>query len=264
MKKIFTGLVIVFSLFLMNPALASVIKLETSVTSGVESNVLHVIVSAVNRGDEPAHNVQAEIHVGSRSALGDRLNQLPVAGTYRSEFRLPVDLSAPGCYPLVLTMNYADANHYPFSALTAQTFVCGREAIPPVIGQVENLAFWHDGKLRVTLKNMGDHEIRATTRLIVPHELTVTEESRELMLRPKGETKSMFMLKNFSALQGSVYQVYVVSEFEDGDLHFTSVAPGTVTLADLPRIFGLRRDAVIAILVVLVAVFIGVQFITRR
>jgi len=242
---------------------ASYISLNTSLSSKVEGNNLKVMVSSVNKGDESAYNVQAEFRAGGRTVLAEKRAGLPVDAAYQAQATIPVPLNRPGTYPLVLVMHYTDANQYPFSALTAQTFIYRQEAVSPIFGQVRSTSFAKEGKLNFKLKNLGDREIRAATRLIAPRELTVEEEKLELSVGAKSEQSAGFTVRNFSALSGSTYQVFAVSEFDDGGLHYANIAPGTIKIVEERGFLGLSQTVIIVILAALVLVFIGAQFIKK-
>lgn len=99
--------------------------------------------------------------------------------------------------------------------------------------------------------------------MIAPRELTVEEEKLELSVGAKSEQSAGFTVRNFSALSGSTYQVFAVSEFDDGGLHYTNIAPGTIRVAEERGFLGLNQNILIAVLAALVIVFIGVQFIKK-
>jgi hypothetical protein len=242
---------------------ASYISLNTTLRSKVEGNNLKVLVQVVNKGDESAFAVQAEFRVGGKTILAEKTTELPVNGTYQAAASIPLSLKTPGNYPLILVMHYADANQYPFSALTAHAFVYRQEGVPPLFGQVKPASFAKEGSVDFVLKNSGDREIRAVTRLVVPRELSIENEQEPLTLPPRSQKSASFRLSNFSALAGSTYQLFAVTEFTDGGLHYTSLAPGTVKITADRAFFGLNQDLLVIILIVLVALFVGAQFIKR-
>lgn len=244
-------------------ASASYISLNTALSSKVENNTLKVMVSSVNKGDESAFNVQAEIRVGGKTILAEKQAELPIGGNYQAAAEYKIALRKPGTYPLTLIMHYTDANQYPFSALTCQTFVYQKDAVSPVFGQLRSVTFSKDGTLNLTLKNLGDSGIKARTYLVAPRELTIGEKSGELLIPAKSEQRASFSVTNFSALAGSTYQVFAVSESEDNDLHYTCIAPGTIKIVAARELFGLNYAYVIAALALLVAIFIGAQFFKR-
>jgi len=251
---------LILTLWLGSAAFASYISLNTTLSSKVENNNLKVTVSVVNKGDESAFNVQAEIKVGKKDVLLSKTSELPVNGIYKVEEAFRLSLAKPGTYPLTLIMHYTDANQYPFSALTGQTFTYRQEAVSPIFGQLKSTSFSKEGQLKLVLKNSGDAGIKTNTYLVAPGELTVAEKSLSLAVASKSEQSGSFAVKNFSALSGSTYQVFAISEFEDQSLHYTSISPGTVKIVERQEIFGLSYATLFFILAMLIIIFIGAQF----
>jgi len=246
-------------LLLAVPAFASYISLNTTLRSKVEGNNLKVIVQVVNKGDESAFAVQAEFRVGGKTLLAEKAPELPVNNLYSATAVLPLNLATPGNYPLILVMHYADANQYPFSALTAHAFVYRQEGVPPLFGQVKPATFAKDGTVDFVLKNSGNREIKAVTRLVVPRELTALNDRVPLTLAPRSQQSAGFRLSNFSALAGSTYQLFAVTEFEDGGLHFTSLAPGTVRINEGNLLVNYQA-LFIGLIIALIVGFIALQF----
>jgi len=251
-------------LLLAVPALASYISLNTKLTSQFERGKLKASVEIVNKGDEAACNVQAEFRSGGLSVLADKVPQLPVDLTYKAKRELPLALSAPGTYPLALIVHYTDANQYPFSALTLQTFVYREEAPSPLASQLGSATIDKEGGLTLRLKNFGSRPLQVTAGLVVPAELTAGQAGRAVVLEPNSDQSVSFSIKNFSALAGSTYQVFAVAEFEDGGRHFTAIAPGLVKISNEPKVLGLNPWAYFVILVVLVLAFFGAQFLRKK
>ena len=241
------------------PAVASYISLNTSLTSRAQGDKLTVSVSVVNKGDESAYNVQAEVKLGNRQAMGEKKTELPINGDYRAQFTFPLSYPRAGTYPLILVMHYTDANQYPFSALTCQTFAYKKEAAPEIFGQLKPTQFSGGGTVKLILKNMGESEIKAASRLILSRELTVKNGRSETALGSRSQKELDFDVSNFSALAGSTYQAFAITEYEKGDYHFTVVSPGTISIVEksLFKEYQIYFYAVIAVLLVL---FIAFQF----
>lgn len=255
---------IFFFSFVFNvTAFASYISLNTTLSSKVEGRTLKVSVLSVNKGDESAYNVQAEFKAGGKEILAEKRTELPVGASYQAQASIPLSATRLGNYPLTLIMHYTDANQYPFSALTAQTFVYKKEAPSPLFGQVKSTVFSKEGKLRFKLKNLGDKKIIAKAYLVAPRELTVEEQKLELAVDPKSEQSAGFTVRNFSALSGSTYQVFAVSEFDDAGVHYANIAPGTIKIVEERGFLGLSQTVIIVILAALVLVFLGAQFIKK-
>lgn len=260
-KSLIIALAVVFGAL---GAAASYISLNTTLSSKVEGKNLKIMVSTVNKGDESAYNVQAELRVGGKDVLTEKRMELPVDSSYQARATIPIPFAKPGTYPLVLVLHYTDANQYPFSALSCQTFVYKKETLAPLFGRVRSIVFSKEGKLSFELKNLTGREIKAKIYFVVPAELTVADEKQEFIIGPKSEKSPSFSVKNFSALSGSTYQVFAVSEFEDKGLHYTSIAPGTVKIVEERSFLGLGQNVIIIILAALVIIFAGAQFIKKK
>jgi hypothetical protein len=246
-------------------ASASYISLNTTVNTKVDKDLLKVLVSVVNKGDESAHNVQAELRVGDKKILAEKRQELGVNATYKAIAEFKLDLKMPGQYPLIVVLHYADANQYPFSALTCQTFSYKAKELPfEIFGRMESATFWKKGKIKLTLKNMSESEMAASSYLVTPRELTGKEGSLEIRLEPKSENKISFSVENFSALHGSNYQVFAISEYERDGIHQTNITPGMIKIVESKEIFGISYIVVIAVLFLLVLVFIAAQFIRKK
>lgn len=251
-------------LLVATQANASYISLSTTLSSKVEGKNLKVMLSSTNQGDESAYNVQAEIKVKGQSLLAEKRPELTINTAYQAQFDVPLTHQLPGNYPLILILHYTDANQYPFSALSVQSYAFGREAPSPIYGQAKATAFAQEGELRFTLKNLGENEIGVKTYLVTPRELSLGQELVELVLAPKSEENASFKLKNFSALNGSSYQLYAVSEYESGGLHYTSVAPGTVKITAEESFLGISYLLIYLLLAFLIVAFVAAQFIKKK
>ncbi|MBU0672276.1 MAG: hypothetical protein KJ732_04515 [Candidatus Margulisbacteria bacterium] len=257
MKKIISLylLMIVFS----SAAFASYISLNTSLTTKVDKNDLMVLVTVINKGDESAHNVQAELRVGGEKYLAEKKLELGINQTYTAATTFKLKMQKPGLYPLVLVMHYTDANQYPFSALTCNVFSYQAGALPAeIIGKLQTAAFWQAGQTKLTLKNLSDSEIAAETSLVVPRELTVTTKAQKVRLAPKSNKTVTFGLENFSALDGSTYQVFAITEYEKDGFHQTNISPGMVKIVE-SNFFRDYRILIVVLVAILLVVFVLLQ-----
>lgn len=253
-------LVFFISLFFYSSALASFISLNTTVTAKVVGSQLKVLVSAVNKGDEPAYSVQAELQVGDKKILAEKKEKVEIDGDYKGYAAFNLNLINPGQYPLIVVMHYADANQYPFSALTIPVFNFKAEDVPvEIFGRMRSATFWKEGQLGLTLKNSGNTTINAKTNLVVPQELTVQNNQQDIAIAGRASAHTSFNIENFSALSGSTYQVYAVSEYDKDGRHHTVITPGMIKIVEKRNILGLDYQYLLIFLVILVMVFIIFQ-----
>jgi hypothetical protein len=245
-------------------AAASYISLNTSLDSKVDGKTLKALVTSVNKGDEPAYNVQAEIRLGNKVFLGAKKTELPVGVSYQVPFSLPLTHKLPGQYPLVLVMHYTDANQYPFSALSVQTYTYQTEPPPTeVFGRIRSATFWREGRMALTLKNLSNMMVLVKTKLVTPRELIVGEISSEVIIAPKAERHLDLPIENFSALSGSTYQLFAVAEYDKDNLHHTAVAPGMAKIVEGKSIGGIDYTYLVIILIALVIIFLLYQIFKK-
>lgn len=257
MKKIF-----IFFAFLVCwtwTSSASYISLRTTVDTKVDKNILKVLVSAVNKGDESAYNVQAELRVADKKVLAQKRQELRVDATYKAIAEFKLDLKRPGQYPLIVVLHYTDANQYPFSALSVPTFIYKEERAGELFSQLSSAKFTQNGAVRLVLKNMGEAEVRAISRLVVPRELTAEKSRAEALLSPRSKKRLYFEVENFSALAGSSYQVFALTEYEKEGIHYTVVSPGTVSIVE-KNFFRDYQFYIFGLIIILLAIFIFLQF----
>ena len=259
MKKRLSSLLLMIILVAGNAA-ASHITLNTTVNSQVVNDTLKVSISAVNRGDEPAYHVQAVIKAGRQKIATPKKQQIGVGESFNATSSVKLDLEGPGQYPLVITIHYTDANQYPFSALNLQTFSYKTEPIPSdIFGKMNTVSFWKKGQMKLTLKNLGASESVIRVYLEVPKELTSDSYSVETLIPSKSEKEAGFTIHNFSALSGSTYRIFAVSEYEKEGVHFTSITPGTVTIVEQKSFFEKNYVYLIMVLVILIILFVIFQ-----
>lgn len=243
---------------------ASHISLETTISSEIIDNQLKVKVISINKGDESAHNVRAQIQVGSKKILADKKTELTVGEIYQVIKTFPLSLKKPGSYPLILTMHYTDANQYPFSVLKCQTFGYKKEAVSPIFSSLNSITLSKNGNLNLTIKNLEQKDVKTKSRIIIPRELTVDKETCELDIPKKSQQKIIFPIKNLSALNGSTYHIFAISELEDKELHYTNISSGTVKIIISKNIFGLNYTTIIILLAVLIIFFVAAQFFKKK
>ncbi len=242
--------------------MASYISLNTSLGTKVTERELDVYVSVVNKGDEPAHNVQAEIRLGGKQYYAKKVQQLGIDQKYQVMRDLPLKVQRPGNYPLILAMHYTDANQYPFSALTGKTFAYRNVDRPSeIFGRMGTARFWKEGRIELTLRNSGDTELEVFTYLETPRELSVTSPKQAAVIPAKADKTLVFGLKNFSALTGSNYQIFAVTEYDKDGIHQTSITPGMIRIEEEKALMGVGYNYLVFALIVLVLAFIFYQFV---
>ena len=251
-------------LFLANACLAGSISLQTTVGSVVKDNTLNVSLSIINKGNESAFNVQAVVRAGDNVLESPYRAELGAEGVYQAQLKYKLAGTKPGIYPLLVTINYTDANQYPFSALAAHAFALKQAAQPVISGQLQPAKLSRKGEMGLILKNLSGEKLQVQSYLFTPTELS--EKAQKIMSRldPDAEISAKLPLTNRSALKGSTYQVYAVTEYEKDGRHQTLVTPGTVEIVEGGAFLPFEPMYLVLALILFIALFILAQFIKKN
>jgi len=220
---------------------AAFISLRADARAQVVSNRVVAGLTLINEGDEAARSVRVAARFLDRTAGSPAQDLLPPG----QPLELALDLGAPpeeaGFYPLIFKIHYADANHYPFSALAfhAQSFP---EAVPPppaVLAILQPLSLTDRGTLKLKLKSLLDTPFDLLLRLHLPDELSCETPELNLLLTPGRERQVEFPLVNFSGRPGSRYTLLVVAGYRAGGVYCGLPIVGSVEIRT-----GRRRCAI--------------------
>lgn len=214
-------------------------QISLSITTQVDSAKLPdlaVVVDVSNGGRQGAHSLRATIQSGSARVTLPGLQELGPGKSHKFSASLPIPASKPGTYPLFVTIAYADANGYSFSAVSSSSFSSGEATTSDIFGILTALPVSDKGSLRLKLKNNSTEARVLTLTPMLPLELTPDGIPRTLTLAPGQEQELTGAIANFSALGGSRYPIFIAAEYETADRHFSNVittvvdvvAPGTV------------------------------------
>jgi hypothetical protein len=205
------------------------ITMVTGFSVVVKPDSLLLEVSAENRGDVPAHEVQFEILVGDKLYVSPQVHTLGVAEKTSVGYSLADVFESPGRYPIVIRTYYKDANAYPFTALTVG-FYDYQSAVMPAVsisGDATEMAVDGKGQLKFVLHNDGPMSQKIDLALFIPNELSVSDEHSVIEIGPQQETTLVYDIVNYSALANSRYQVSLVGQYQDAGSHF-GVAGSTI------------------------------------
>jgi len=262
MKKLIPLLIFL----LLSTTSARYISLATTVTteSLVLSNETCVNIKLLNSGDEPAYDVQLSLLLPkgfkSNSLFPGRLDP---GHTYTGNFSLAIDSSiTPGKYPVVILTEYKDANGYQFSSVSPSSLFIKRKTISRISGIISEVSLGNKEikKLTLRLRNLDDKEHKLRIKLFLPRELKIEPDKIEVLLTPNKEEKLEFDISSFGALIGSTYVVFASVEYEDSNLHYSSLLRGTVKIVEKQDMFNFSGWLPIAILCGLILIFIYYQF----
>ncbi len=207
---------------------AGILKIETKTTVRVEDDILHIRVEYINRGSAPAHQLQVNVTVLGTEERAPITPQLEPGQSNTVTFQKDVSGLRNGRYPLMVAVDFHDANQYPFSALSGMTFFKGTDVNAELIAESENMTIQGEGMLRFTLKNLSQSDKTIETSLFLPKEFSASELSQTISLDGRSEKRIDFEIENFSALPGATYPVFCFFEYDTEAAHHTALARSMV------------------------------------
>lgn len=236
-------------------ALAGTITME--VKCAIQGS--NLIVQVLNKGDEAARNVGARIVFNRTEIETAPLPELPPA----SPRGVPVGLSLEGLrgtYPAIVTVNFEDANGYPFSTVSVIMVPAEDAKHSDVMGALDVTRIRGKTEVPLRLRSSVEEPVTVHYRLILPRELSAENATGEITVPSGGQSMVPLVFENFSALPNSRYGLHAVLEYEAGGRHYTSVASGSVQV--IPPRGGKAWYFWVAAAVVMIAIVIS--FIPRR
>jgi CARDB len=262
-------LLLIFFLLTLGPtsAKASFITLETQTSPTYDGKRFKMGVDVTNKGDEPAYNVQVNADINGRLVTTPAKDILQINKKDSVELAANMTLEKEGKYPVIVNVDYTDANQYPFTAISITQFVYGKSLPSEIFGTLQNIEISTKGNLNLSLKNLSDQEKKLTVRLIIPRELSSPSLSKTISLKAKSEEKVDFEVKNFSALPGSSYTIFALMEYDEGNLHYSASAGGNIKIKKEEGFVKSNQRLLIAVAIVLVVLFVYFNlraFWTRR
>jgi hypothetical protein len=224
-------------ILLLSPQLVSagVISLTATISTDVMTeNTTKVLVKLLNSGDEAAHNVQISLLTDDFESNPIFVGILNLNVPFERNFTVSLKEDIlPGNYPIVVLVDYADANGYPFSSVSPSYITYKTPTVSKLSSVVSELvlAGKETKKLTLTVRNLDDFSHNLNVKLILPRELKVDEE-RTISTQPKEEKELNFDVSSFSALPGSSYVVLANIEYDYNGLHYSSIGRGTVMIGE--------------------------------
>jgi len=258
-------LILLTCIFCYNaPAIAGILEIETKTSVTIEGNSLKVGVTATNKGTVPAYNVQVHLIL-----LGEK-QSAPVKGQLNKDqsdtvaFERVLSGSKKGRYPLIVLVDFHDANQYPFSAVSCTTFYFKEDINPDLVCLGDDTSIEKNGILRFKIKNLGlsSRTIRAT--LILPKELSTPRSQMDFQIDPRAEKMVTFDITNFSALSGASYPVFCCFEYDLGDTHYTAVAKVLVKIVKSENWFRRTKLFWLGAAILLGVILVTFQFKRKR
>ena len=257
-------MILLFSTFVTPIINAGYITMKTQTTINITDNSLKVKVTATNEGDEAAYNVQINTNENQRGQSSPIKQVLAVKDSFEYESVFDLPYTKHGRYPLVVSIDYTDANQYPFTAPSATYYSFGSDTVSTVFGSAKGVRLTNFATIQLMLKNIGEVFREVQIWLITPKELSVQEKIKKETLQPRSELNTAFTVSNFSALPGSRYQVFFIIEYEDESKHYSNIVPCFINLDESKVFFKKYKWYIIAVPSALFVALIIFQFILQK
>jgi hypothetical protein len=259
-QSILPWCLIALMLFHAPCAIASIIRMETRTSVTVTDGIAEVEVTATNKGDEPACNVQVHLILSGKSRSHKAKDLLREGESAKVFFRKMPSPSKAGTYPLITRITFQDINTHPFSAVSCSSVSIGRSTNSALECLGKALSISRNGLLRFSVKN-GESRLRtASATLVLPEELSTPVPLRELVIEPGAEEVLLFEISNFSALVGAVYPVFCCLEYDSGDTHYTKIGNSSVKIVKAENLFRRTRPVWLGLAVITGVILVVCQF----
>ncbi|MBZ0273289.1 hypothetical protein K8I61_14720 [bacterium] len=231
--RVVVGLAVIAGLGVTGSAVAGTISISTgtrmvelppvvSDTGETTGGGAGIEVTVANGGDEAARNVQAHLTFLGKTTPGEKWDKLDPKEEKTYVFPLQSPPDKPGIYPALLTVEFADLNLYPFTALNLAPVPVGPEYDQAkVFGKINDLEFKKSGLLEITIKNENDAPKTITGTVFGPREYVVEPKDFTVELGPNEQKTHSVRVENFSARADATYTVFVALEYDDAAGHYT-------------------------------------------
>jgi hypothetical protein len=245
-------------------AAAGTIRIETTTSVTVAGDALTVEVTTTNKGDVPAHNVQAHLMLLGHTQSSRIMGLLKQNEPETFVFEEPLSAVRKGRYPLAVLVDFHDANRYPFSAVSCATFYVKEDVNPNLACAGDDIFIQDSGELRFTIKNPGAATRSILATLVLPKELSSPKTSADFRIGIKQEEVVAFRINNFSALVGARYPVFCYFEYDSEETHYTALAEALVTIQKTKNWFQRTNLIWVIAAIILGAIIAAYQFKRKR
>jgi hypothetical protein len=213
------------------PATAGNITLELLSRAEFRETALVVRLVVRNGGDEAGGSMSAALGFRNRTVRSQVRPLLNPAETWDVALAMTGVEVGTGQWPYRITVDYVDANGYPFQALHVGALTVGSPPPPKVaVRGVSTPPLSTTGSLASQVKNLSPDPMVVSIAVHLPEGLELVAPPPSLELAAWDEQRVAASLVNRSGLPGSRYALFVSAEYNDGPVHHAVVVPTTVEI----------------------------------
>jgi len=252
------GSLLVVAILAASPAAAKNISIQMTPVPELRDGSFNVALTVTNLGDEAAQSVVPTLRFRDKDVRGKGKASLGPNETISETLSVPAGDVGTGRWPYRLTVDYTDANQYPFQALHVPTLTVGNP--PPVrvaVREAKATPVGATGTLSVTLKNLEGTERTVAFQPLVPEGLEAGRIAPEVKLAPWEEKAVTVPITNRTALAGSRLPVFLTVQYDDGGVHQGVVAQTVVEVVPQQSFFARQREVLWAGVAVLLLAWGG-------
>ncbi len=218
------------------------------------------VFSVSNSGDEPAYSVQTSFP----AAQGIVFPTLFIARLdpgKQVDTRFDANITAgllPGKYPVPVMTEYADANNYPFSAVSYSYIVNDERISSGITGTFGDVKIPKAGNanLKLNVANRDTVAHNATLMILASKELLATGYEKTVMINAESQKQINVEISSLSALEGSTYSIFAIIEYDSNGRHFSGFARGSVAITKDEGLFSNILLAAGAIILVILFAYL--------
>lgn len=247
------------------PAAAS-IALELTTSAAIEQEALNVELTVANGGDEPALSLVPAIAFDGGVQRGESHARLGPGESLRRELSLPFASAGAGAgrWPVVVTIDYTDANGYLLQALQVFAVQAGQAAPGGLlVSAVEASHLAARGRLAVTVRNMTGAAQTADLAISLPRGIEPDRARVPVSLDGWAEERVVIGMTNRSALPGSRLPTFAVLEWEAGGQHHAAIGSAVVEVVERQALLG-RYRLLALVGGALLVLAVSVRLLSRR
>ena len=235
------------------------VSLKTSAACHLSGERLEVAVTVINVGNEAAANVGITVRLGDAFTKSPAGSELKPGGSLTGRVPLKVNLTRPGTYVVEVLVDFTDRTGRPFSAVAYALLAYEETAAAMIFPQPGRAVVRDAGVLRFEVINVDPGSRQAVVRLVLPRELSATEPKQTISLSGREKKAVIFALKNFAALEGALYPVLALVEYEEGGRHYAAVGESRVQVLGEEKFFKKHQKALMALAILLILIVILIQ-----
>ncbi len=236
-------------------ATPGVIALQITASARHQDTTSEVDVTVANVGDEPAESLQVHVDFDGLRRSGVVAPRLPANDTREETIRFVTPGILPGRHPMIIIVEYTDANGYPLSAVSYATLIVAKDRPPTLGSSLESIELFETGEMALRVTNLGEQAREVEARLVLPRELAFDPGGTSFALDRLESHTEVIRVRNHAALSGSTYPVFALLEYQEDGQNACVFVPATITVVDnQPNSIDLRLIVLVAALSLLLGI----------